>query len=142
LSCIFLNPYQVKKYRQALGSKIKTDSINATFIAELIRGRKYNSLYISNDTVLELRELVRVKFSFDRRIKDLKKSTLALLYVVFRQYTKVASHPFSKVSIEILSKYPTSFPGVFPSFFFKSSYLTYLVFKEQNIFKNFYLLVL
>jgi len=91
-----------------VGKKIKTDSIDAEAIAGLISGRKYESLYISDDTVLELRELVRIKYSFQRRVKDLKKGVLSLLYVVFPEYTKVISYPFSKVSLEILSKYPTS----------------------------------
>ncbi|MBL7124356.1 MAG: IS110 family transposase [Actinobacteria bacterium] len=105
---ILLNPYQVKKYRQAMGFKIKTDPIDATAIAGLICGRKYESLYISDDSMMELRELVRIKYSFQRRVKDLKKSVLSLLYLVFPEYTKIISHPFSKVSMHILSKYPTS----------------------------------
>jgi len=109
IPCILLNPYQVKKYRQALGSKIKTDSIDATAIAELVRSRKHESLYISDDKTLELRELVRIEHSFKRRVKDLKKSVIALLYLTFPEYTKIISYPFSKVSMHILSKYPTSF---------------------------------
>jgi len=105
---ILLNPYQVKKYRQATGAKIKTDSIDAEAIAGLIVGRKYDSLYVSDDATVELRELVRIKYGFQRRVKDLKKSVLALLYLVFCQYTRIISRPFSKVSMEILSKYPTS----------------------------------
>lgn len=105
---ILLNPYQVKKYRQAMGFKIKTDPIDAIAIAGLISGRKYESLYISDDSMMELRELVRINYSFQRRVKDLKKSVLALLYLVFPEYTRIISHLFSKVSIEILSKYPTS----------------------------------
>ena len=57
ISPILLNPYQVKKYRQATGVKIKTDSIDAEAIASLICGRKYESLYIPDDAVLEFREL-------------------------------------------------------------------------------------
>lgn len=105
---ILLNPYQVKKYRQAMGFKIKTDPIDAMAIAGLISGRKYESLYISDDNMMELKELVRIKYSFQRRVKDLKKSVLALLYLVFPEYNKIISHPFSKVSMHILSKYPTS----------------------------------
>ncbi|MCL4385825.1 MAG: IS110 family transposase [Cyanobacteria bacterium] len=108
ISCILLNPYQVKKYRQALGSKIKTDSLDAAAIANLVRGGKFDDLYISDESILELRELVRIKHSFERRVKDLKKSVLALLYLVFPEYTKIISYPFSKVSMEIISKYPTS----------------------------------
>jgi len=108
IEVILLNPYQVKKYRQATGAKIKNDSIDAQSIAGLICGRKLDSLYVSDDTTLELRELVRIKHGFQRRVKDLKKSVLALLYLVFPEYTRIISHPFSKVSMEILSKYPTS----------------------------------
>ena len=109
ISCILLNPYQVKKYRQALGSKIKTDSIDAAAIASLVRAKKYDSLCVSDEAVLELRELVRIAHSFGRRVKDLKRSVLALLYLTFPEYTKIISYPFSKVSMQILSKYPTSF---------------------------------
>jgi len=108
ISCLLLNPYQVKKYRQALGLKIKTDSIDAESIAVLLKDRKYDSLYISDDSAIELKELVRMKFCFARRVKDLKKSVLSLLNLVFPEYTKIIFHPFSKVSMEILSKYPTS----------------------------------
>lgn len=107
--CILLNPYQVKKYRQALGSKIKTDSIDAISIASLLRAKNYDSLCVSDESVLELRELVRMKHSFERRVKDLKRSVLALLYLTFPEYGKIISYPFSKVSMQILSKYPTSF---------------------------------
>jgi len=110
IPCILLNPYQVKKYRQALGSKIKTDSIDAAAIAQLVRGRKFDDLYISDESVLELRELVRIKHSFERRVKDLKRSVLALLYLTFPEYTKIISYPFSKVSMQILSKYRNFLP--------------------------------
>ncbi len=56
----------------------------------------------------KLRELVRIKHSFLRRVKDLKKSVLALLYLTFPEYTRIISYPFFKVSMHILSKYPTS----------------------------------
>ena len=44
-----LNPYQVKKYRQAVEKKIKNNSIDTETIASLISGRKHESLYISDD---------------------------------------------------------------------------------------------
>jgi len=94
---ILLNPYQVKKYRQAMGFKIKTDPIDAIAIAGLICGRKYESLYISDDSMMELRELVRIKYSFQRRVKDLKKSVLSLLQSIYRDFIKI-SHiaPYGK----------------------------------------------
>lgn len=64
ISCILLNPYQVKKYRQALGAKIKTDKVDAESIGKLIMGRRYENLYISDEDTINLRELVRAKHSF------------------------------------------------------------------------------
>ncbi|MCG2791123.1 MAG: IS110 family transposase [Actinomycetia bacterium] len=108
VSCLLINPYQVKKYRQALGLKIKTDSVDAETVAQLIRAKKYDNLYISDEVAVELKELVRIKFSFARRAKDLKKGVMSLLCLVFPEYTRIIPHPFSKVSTEILSKYSTS----------------------------------
>ena len=108
VSCLLINPYQVKRYRQALGLKIKTDSVDAEAVAQLIRAKKYDNLYISDEVAVELKELVRIKFSFARRAKDLKKGVMSLLCLVFPEYTRIIPHPFSKVSTEILSKYPTS----------------------------------
>lgn len=105
VSCLLINPYQVKKYRQALGLKIKTDSVDAEAVAQLIRAKKYNNLYISDEVAVELKELVRIKFSFARRVKDLKKAVMSLLCLVFPEYARIIPHPFSKVSTEILSKY-------------------------------------
>jgi hypothetical protein len=49
---------QVKKCHQALGSKIKTDSIAATAIASILKAKNYDAPCISYEKVLELRELV------------------------------------------------------------------------------------
>ncbi|MCL5770967.1 MAG: IS110 family transposase [Actinobacteria bacterium] len=38
ISCLLLNPYQVKKYRQALGIKIKTDSIDLRICCTTYKG--------------------------------------------------------------------------------------------------------
>ena len=108
VSCLLINPYQVRRYRQALGLKIKTDSVDAEAVAQLIRAKEYDNLYISDEVAVELKELVRIKFSFARRAKDLKKGVMSLLCLVFPEYTRIIPHPFSKVSTEILSKYPTS----------------------------------
>lgn len=66
IDCILLNPYQVKKYRQALGSKIKTDSIDALSIANLLRAKNYDSLRISDDNILEQRRTCKNETFFLR----------------------------------------------------------------------------
>ena len=103
-----LNPYQVKKYRQAMGSRIKTDSVDAAAIAELARNAGAQEMFISSDDALNLKELVRAKRSFEDRVKNLKKSVLSALSLIFPGYTCVIAHPFSKVSIEVLKSYPTA----------------------------------
>lgn len=105
---VCLNPYQVKKYRQAMGTRIKTDSVDAAAIAELARNTGAQEMFISSDEALDLKELVRIKHSFEDRVKSLKKSILSSLSLVFPEYTDIISHPFSKVSIEVLKSYPTA----------------------------------
>ena len=73
ICCVLLNPYQLKKYRQALGLKIKTDSIDAESIAVLIKDRKYDSLYISDDSAIELKELVRDEVLLCDKVKRFKE---------------------------------------------------------------------
>jgi len=108
VTCVLLNPYQVKKYRQAMGAKIKTDKVDAKAIAQLLSNKKHEKLRISGDDAMELKELVRIKHAFGRRVKDLKKSVLSLLHLVFPEYTDLISHPFSKVSTDILTRFPTA----------------------------------
>ena len=63
-------------------------------------------MFISSDDALNLKELVKTKRSFEDRVKNLKKSVLSALSLVFPEYTKIIAHPYSKVSIEVLKSYP------------------------------------
>lgn len=108
LEVVCLNPYQVKKYRQALGSKIKTDTVDALSVAELARNPQADKMFIAADDAIDLRELVRTKHSFEDRVKRLKKSVLSMLGLVFPEYEDIIAHPFSKVSMEVLKNYPTA----------------------------------
>ena len=83
MKAVYLNPYQVKKYRQALGAKIKTDSIDAAAIAELVKNLGSQKMFISSDDALNLKELVRINHSFEDRVKRFKKSVLPALYLYF-----------------------------------------------------------
>ena len=64
LEVVCLNSYQVKKYRQALGSKIKTDHVDALPIAELARNPHADKMFISADDAIDLKELLKIKHSF------------------------------------------------------------------------------
>ncbi|MBC7333110.1 MAG: IS110 family transposase [Actinobacteria bacterium] len=108
MQSVCINPYQVKKYRQAMGAKIKTDRVDALAVAELAKNKGAQKMFISSDEALNLKELVRVKHSFEDRVKRLKKSVLSMLSLVFPEYTGIIAHPFSKVSIEVLKNYPTA----------------------------------
>jgi len=90
-----------------MGTRIKTDSVDAVAIAELAKNCRSQEMFISSDETLNLKELVRVKHSFEDRVKSLKKSVLSALSLVFPEYTNIIAHPFSKVSIELLKTYPT-----------------------------------
>lgn len=93
---VCLNPYRVKKYREAMGAKIKTDRVDALAIAELAKNKGYQKMFISSDEALNLKELVRIKHSFEDRVKRIKKSVLSMLSLVFVRIQRYYSSPILK----------------------------------------------
>lgn len=105
---VLLNPYQTKKYRLALNLKAKTDDIDAWVIAQLLRSGHQSACYVPDEQIQSLRELVRLRYEFLHDLKDYKRQALALLQLVFPEYTKVVSDPFSDASLALLRRYPTA----------------------------------
>jgi len=108
LEVVCLNPYQVKKYRQALGSKIKTDPIDALSIAELARNPQADKMFIPADDAKDLKELVKTEHSFEDRVKRLKKSVLSMLNLVFPEYPGIISPSFLQSINRSAKKLPYS----------------------------------
>lgn len=106
---ILLNPYQVNKFRQALGKKAKTDDIDALVIAGLLRSNEYRASYIPPEHIEDLRKLTKLRYEFMKDLKNYKRQAMALLNLVFPEYAKTAiKNPFTIASITILTEYPTA----------------------------------
>ena len=106
---IVLNPYQTSKFHQALMKKAKTDDIDAYVIAGLLRSNHYSSSFVPEETVQNLREIVKLRYELMKNRKDYQRQVMSLLSLVFPEYTKtVLKNPFSIASIGVLKKYPTA----------------------------------
>lgn len=118
---VVLNPFQTKRYREVLGKKAKTDDIDALVIAGLLRSGEGRASYVPDDQVQGLRELVRLRADFLRRLQDDKRQALALLQVVFPEFLTVVRDPFAKAARAVLERYPTAahLQGVKPTHLLK-----------------------
>jgi len=106
---VLLNPYQTKKFHQALGQKATTDPLSALVIADLLRSNRYLSSYIPEEMVESLRELVKLQFHLEEEKKRLSRRILALVSVVFPEYEKTAlKNILSLASRKILENWPTA----------------------------------
>lgn len=106
---ILLNPFQTRKFHDALMKKAKTDTIDALVIAQLLRTNHYATSYVPSEQVQPLRDLTKLRFKLVQDRKNYQRQVVALLNVVFPEYkTTFLRHPFSKTGMKILKKYPTA----------------------------------
>jgi transposase len=105
---ILLNPYQTNKFREVLRKKAKTDQIDALVIAGLLRSGEYQSSYVPDELIQSLRELVRLRVSLMKNLKNYKRQGFSLLNLVFPEYLKLVKNPFGVVSCAFLKNYPTA----------------------------------
>ncbi len=107
---IVLNPYQTRKFHQALGQKATTDIISAFVIADLLRSNRYLSSMVPEEEIDPLRELVKLQFHLEEEKKRFSRRLVSLLALVFPEYEKTAlRNVFSIASRRVLEKWPTAF---------------------------------
>jgi len=107
---ILLNPYQTRKFHQALGQKATTDIISAFVIADLLRSNRYLSSIVPEEEIEALRELVKLQFHLEEEKKRFSRRLVSLLALVFPEYEKTAlRNVFSIASRRVLEKWPTAF---------------------------------
>lgn len=106
---ILLNPYQTKKYHQALRQKATTDQLAALVIADLLRSNRYLSSMVPEEEIEALRELVKLQYQLEGEKKRLQRRILSLLFVVFPEYEKTAlKKVFGIAPRKILERWPTA----------------------------------
>lgn len=107
-SVIVLNPLQTNAWRKGTEiRKRKTDSIDATLIADVIRFGRFTETALADETMLALKQLSRFRYSLVHSVSDLKRKAIVVLDQTFPEYHTVFSDIFGKTSSEILMEYTT-----------------------------------
>jgi transposase len=98
-----INPLQVSAFRTTGVRRTKTDRRDAFVIADLLRIGRTRPNYVPDDTVLQLRLLVRFRRSLTDRIGDTKRSLLAVLDRVFPEFADQFKDPFGTSARALLA---------------------------------------
>lgn len=99
-----VNPLQTAGLRKVGIRKTKTDAKDARVVAELARLGRARPSYIPDDTVLELRELVRFRWHLADQLGDAKRRVLNVLDKVFPEFAEQVGDPFGATGRELLGR--------------------------------------
>lgn len=103
-----LNPFQTRKYHEAVLKKAKTDAIDAYVIAGLLRSGHAGKSHIPEEDIQSLRDLVRLKDGYLKSMKAYKRKAYSLLNLVFPELLGLIKDPFNVVCTDILMHYQTA----------------------------------
>ena len=99
-----LNPLQTHAYRKTTIRKVKTDRKDAWLIADVVRIGRGRAAYVPDETIFQLRELTRFRWSLVDQIGDAKRRILTILDRVFPEYETLFSDVFLKSSRALLER--------------------------------------
>ncbi|MFA7249362.1 MAG: IS110 family transposase [Dehalococcoidia bacterium] len=99
-----INPLQVSAFRTTGVRRTKTDRRDAFVVADLLRIGRTRPNYVPDDTILQLRLLVRFRWSLADRIGDTKRSLLAVLDRVFPEFADQFNDPFGTSARALLAR--------------------------------------
>jgi len=103
-----LNPLQIAAYRRSGIRKVKSDTVDAFWIADYARIATPAATAQDIPTLLQLRELSRFRFGLTEQIGDLKRQIITILDRVFPEYETLFSTVFLKSSRELLKEAVTA----------------------------------
>jgi transposase len=99
-----VNPLQTEALRTTGLRKTKTDRRDAAIIADLVRIGRVRPSYVPDDTILQLRELTRFRWSLVDQVGDAKRRVLTVLDRVFPEFAAHVSDPFGASGRELLGR--------------------------------------
>lgn len=103
-----LNPIQTHAYRRTTVRKVKNDRRDAWIVADLVRIGRARAAYVPDDTIFQLRELTRFRWSLVDQIGDAKRRALTILDRVFPEYEGLFSDVFIQSSRALLARATTA----------------------------------
>jgi transposase len=107
-SVVVINPIRTDAMRRFKGSsRVKTDAIDCFVIAETLRCGNFNPSKLSDESLIEMRNLTRLHQSLKMNVADLKRQVITALDQVFPEYDSIFSNTFGESSKAFLKRCPT-----------------------------------
>lgn len=104
---ILLNPLQVKAFRNTNLRGAKSDDIDATRIAVLLRFGDFQRCNVAIDKLMNLRQLTRLRSELVALNGDIKRKIISVLDRIFPEFPTVFSNCFGKTALHLITEYPT-----------------------------------
>lgn len=105
-SVIVLNPIQTNAWRKGTEiRKRKTDAIDATMIADIIRFGRFVETPLVDEKMFALKQMSRFRHALVSNMSDLKRKALVVLDQTFPEYQSIFSDVFGKTSSQLLLEY-------------------------------------
>lgn len=101
-----LNPLQVKAFRNTNLRGSKSDNIDAERIAVLLRFGDFQRCNVSIDTMLNLRELSRLRCNLRVSSANVKRKIIAVLDRIFPEFLEIFSNQLGHTGLSLISDYP------------------------------------
>ncbi|MCA9891456.1 MAG: IS110 family transposase [Anaerolineae bacterium] len=107
MEVVVLNPLRTHAYRARSIRPAKNDRIDARCIAEIIHTAPESDYQISDEDMLGLRQLTRLRVQLVDLVSDQKRRLLALLDHVFPEFESLFREKYCKSALRLLQMYPT-----------------------------------
>ena len=104
---VLLNPLQVKAFRNTNLRGAKSDDIDATRIAVLLRFGDFQRCNVAIDKLMNLRQLTRLRSELVALNGDIKRKIISVLDRIFPEFPSVFANRFGKTAMHLITQYPT-----------------------------------
>jgi len=104
---VLLNPLQVKAFRNTNLRGAKSDDVDATRIAVLLRFGDFQRCNVAIDKLMNLRQLTRLRSELVSLNGDIKRKIISVLDRIFPEFPSVFADCFGKTALHLITQYPT-----------------------------------
>jgi len=104
---VLLNPLQVKAFRNTNLRGAKSDDIDATRIAVLLRFGDFQRCNVLVDKLMNLRQLTRLRSELVALNGDIKRKIISVLDRIFPEFPSIFANCFGKTAMHLITEYPT-----------------------------------
>lgn len=102
-----INPIQSDSLRNLYIRVTKTDRKDSFLIAEVLRFGRFTETKIASESLLQLRELSRMRVEFTESVGDIKRRIIGILDRIFPEFTSCFGKTFGNAAIKVLKAYPS-----------------------------------